>query len=247
MKFVKYNVCRADYIVSDDMGAEREARSLCDRHSGIGGCGIVFVGQNPFRARVFRPDGRACAFDASALACAAAYLCEKCGTPKVSMISCGEITEAELLSCGEVSLSLPKIKSDSMRRRRADIARPVEYVKLSVGSSMRAVCLTDDIFGAILFGQGEALSKYLSSSTAYDVDLARLCADGSIEVKSYERGAGYVTSACGAYAAKYVLAALNARNGGAQIKTDSGRMSVVLGEKPTAKMTVSKILSGEIG
>lgn len=243
MKFVKYNVCHADYIVCDDIAAETTARSLCDRHAGVGGYGVVFVRQNPFRARVIRPDGSE-GRDVSALACAAAYFCEACGTPKISIIANGGIIEAALVG-GEVSVSLPKIKYD-MNVRRADIRRPIEYIRLSAGESMRAVCPVDDVYGAILFGQGEALSKYLSSSLAYDVDISKIGSGGEIEVKSYEKGVGYITSALGAYAAAHVLNSLGKCKNDVLIRTESGRMSISLGEKPTAKMTVSKILSGEI-
>ena len=246
MRFVKYNVCCSAFAVLEDDAAERSVRSICDRYTGVGTSGAVIVRQNPFGARIFRADGREIPFDASSLACAAAYLCEKCGTPKISMITGGEICEAEILPTGEVCISLPKIKAESLRFRRADVSRPIEYVKLSVGAAMRAVCPVDDIYGAILFGQGEALSKYLSGALAYDVDLARLRNDGLLEVRSYERGSGYVASALGAYAAAYVLNALGKCGGDVRVKTDSGKMTVSLAKKPTAKMTVSKILSGEI-
>lgn len=244
MDFTKYHVCTCDVIVTDERSCA-DALTLCARHTGAGAAMMCAVRENPFSARFFRADGRESTLDLSALMCAAAHLSEKCGTPKITLMTRGGVCESEITPRGDVTLTLPGVDIGKIKLRRADISPPTEYAKLDFFGA-RAFCPTDDIYGAILFGIGEKMSAYRAFSGGADVDIVRVKGKNSIEVRSYERGAGYVTSAGGAVAAALALAALGKCGNDVSVAVDFGRMGVHVGEKPTATATVTKVFNGMI-
>ena len=244
MIFYKYHVCTCDVIVCDEM-ERADARALCARHTGAGASALVSVRENPFAARFFRADGREVPVDVSSLLCAAAYLSEKCGTPKITVMTGGGVCEAEILPRGEIRAVLPPFDAGEIKLRRADVSPPTDYAKLNFFGA-RAFCPTDDIYGAILFGIGEKMSAYRAFPVGADVDLVRPGGKNTIEVRSYERGAGYVTSAGGAVCAAAAMRALGKYGADVSVAVDSGRMSVHTGGKPSVSATVTKIFKGEI-
>lgn len=244
MNFFKYHVCTCDVIVCDER-ERADARTVCARHTGAGAAMLALVRENPFAARFFRADGREAQLDVSSLLCAAAHLSEKCGTPKITVMTGGGVCEAEILPRGDVRLTLPPILIGPVKLRRADVSPPTEYAKLDFFGA-RAFCPTDDIYGAILFGLGEKMSAYRAFSGGADVDLVRVKGKDLIEVRSYERGAGYVVSAGGALCAAAAMHALGKCGSDVSVAVESGRMSVHTGEKPSVSATVTKIFKGEI-
>ena len=246
MDFVKYHVSYADYIVSDDMGAERYAASVCDRHAGVGAYGLVLVRENPFRARFFRPDGREAPLDFSGALCAGAYLCEKSGSPKICVVTPCGVCETEISKSGAVSASVSHKKAGEAKIRRADVGSGTEYVKTILCGTTRAVCSVNDIYHAILFGVGEKMSAYGAFGGGADVDFTRVVARDKIEVKSYARGVGYLISGSGAVAAAMTLASLGVCSNEIGIAVDSGRMRVYTGDDLRLEATVTKVMKGTI-
>lgn len=244
MNFTKYHVCTCDVIVCDER-ERADARALCSRHTGAGASALVTVKENPFAARFFRADGREVPVDASALLCAAAYLSERCGTPKITVLTRGGVCEAEILPRGDAKLTLPEINIAPVKLRRADVSPPTEYARIDFFGA-RAFCPTDDIWGAILFGLGEKMSNYRAFSGGADVDLAYAKEKDVIEVRSYERGAGYVTSASGALCATAAMRSLGMCGDDVSVAVDSGRMNVHLGKRPSVSASVTKIFRGEM-
>lgn len=245
MDFTKYHVCNCDFIVSiSALGTD--ARAVCARHTGAGASGLVKVRENPFRANFFRPDGMETPLDVSALMCAAAFLCEKCGTPKISIMTGGGVCEAEIMPQGEVCVALPETAHTAGKMRRADISPPTEYAKMDFFGAQRAFCPTDDIWNAILFGLGEKMSVYRAFPSGADVDLVRLTGKNKIEVRSYERGAGYVTSVSGAVAATLRLYATGKCGGDVSVTVDCGKMSVHIGRRVRVLASVTKIMTGKM-
>lgn len=242
MEFVKYHVCNGDRIVSEDARAENEARSLCDRHSGVGASGLVIVGENPFAAKFFRPDGREIPLDMSGVLCAGAYLCGKRKTPKLAILTEAGLIEIETRS-GEMTARFPAIKDQTPKTRRADISTPTEYIKFEFAGAERIVCPTDDIYTAMLFGVGEKMSEY-RSRTPFDVDFVSVISKDRIKVRSYERGAGYVTSADGAVLAAAAMSALGKCESDVDIAVDSGRMHVSLSPRPNITASVVHVMNG---
>ena len=167
----------------------------------------------------------------------------KCGTPKITMR--GGVCEAEITSRGDVTLTIPEVDIGKIKLRRADVSPPTEYAKLDFFGA-RAFCPTDDVWDAILFGLGEKMSTYRAFSSGADVDIVRLRGSDTIEVRSYERGAGYITSAGGAVVAAMALHALGKCGTGISVAVDSGRMNVSIGKKTTVTATVTKVFKGEL-
>ena len=244
MNFIKYHVCTCDVIVTDER-SRADARTLCARHTGAGAALLCSVRENPFSARFFRADGREVVCDLSALMCAAPHLSEKCGTPKITLMTQGGVCEAQITPRGEVTLTLPKVDIGKIKLRRADVSPPTEYAKLDFFGA-RAFCPTDDVWNAILFGLGEKMSVYRAFSGGADVDVVRVRGKDAIEVRSYERGAGYVTSAGGAVAAAMALHALGKCGTGVSVAVETGRMGVLIGQKTTVTATVTKVFKGMI-
>jgi|GEM_PF-1639669 len=245
MKFVKYHVCYADYIITDDIGEERSARAICNRHSGVGACGLVLVRENPFRAGFFRPDGREAPLDLSAALCAGAYLGERSGSPKICMLTSAGVCETEIAPNGEMRAEIQYKKTGEIKARRADVGSGIEYIKTSACGSTRAICMVNDIYNAILFGVGEKMSAYGAFGGGADVDFVRVISRDRIEVKSYERGVGYITSGSGAFAAAKVLAALGECGESVDIAVDCGKMRVSVGNETRLYASVSKVMKGE--
>lgn len=244
MDFVKYHVSYSDYIVSDDVGAERYAASVCDRHAGVGAYGLVSVRENPFRAHFFRPDGREVPLDFSAALCAGAYLCEKSGSPKICIVTASGVCETEISKSGAVSAVVPYKNAGEAKIRRADVGAGTEYVKTILCNTTRAVCKVNDIYKAILFGVGEKMSAYGAFGGGADVDFTRAISRDKIEVKSYERGVGYLTSGSGAVAAAVTLASLGVCEKNVNVAVDCGRMRVYTGDELRLEATVAKVMKG---
>jgi len=242
MEFVKYHIAGTDYLVTDDASADLIVRTVCARRTGIGGAGVVVCADNPFGARFYRSDGREIPFDASGFFCAASFLSEKCGTNKISIVTDGGVKECGYISNNTMCLRMPipKLNENDIRIRTADVGSHIDYVKIFFGTS-RAVCITDDIYESILFGVGEKMSKYSSFKNGADVDFVKVVQKNTVEVRSYERGAGYNVSVNGVVAAVIALSKLGILEKNVEVSLDCGKMSVVLSDYISVCASVSKI------
>ena len=182
--------------------------------------------------------------DLSGILCAGAYLCERCGSPKISVLTSVGVIDVEL-GRGDMRVFFPIADGAAPRLRRADVTLPTEYVKCRFAGAERAVCPTDDIYSAMLFGIGEKMSAYRAFPSGADVDFVRVISKNKLEVRSYERGAGYVTSASGAAAAASVLLALGRCDANADIAVDCGKMSVHLSDRPCLSASVTRVMTGK--
>jgi len=120
------------------------------------------------------------------------------------------------------------------------VSSHIDYVKIFFGTS-RAVCITDDIYESILFGVGEKMSKYSSFKNGADVDFVKVVQKNTVEVRSYERGAGYNVSVNGVVAAVIALSKLGILEKNVEVSLDCGKMSVVLSDYISVCASVSKI------
>ncbi len=85
MKFVKMHGTGNDFIIIDARVREHDwpklAMTLCDRHFGIGGDGIVLImspeEKGHFRMRIFNPDGSEAEMCGNGIRCFARYVLEE--------------------------------------------------------------------------------------------------------------------------------------------------------------------------
>lgn len=245
MDIIKYHVCGADYILTNDARAEKNICGICDRRTGVGGAGLVIVSKNPFRIRSFRANGAETSADISMAICAASFFFDMDKIPRIGMISGGGVIEAELLSDRSVCIKTKYADIESASARRADIGDDVEYERVSLLSSRRIVCFTADVYRAMLFGVGEKMSEYRLPSGRADVDIVAMKKDGSADIRSYERGSGYVNSMSGAIAVTSVLRKRG--HGDIKLSFDCGKVRVMCSDNGIALSAAAcKIMTAKL-
>lgn len=243
MNFVKYHVCGSDYVITSDRDAEKNVIRVCNRQTGVGGYGVVIVSENPFGARFFRPNGKEIDLDVSALLCAAAYLRDRCGSCKLGILTRAGVMLCESSSRGEicVKLNMPCFE----KTRTADVGTYADFAKTDFGTS-RAVCVSNDIYRAVLFGLGEKLCSYGAFPHGADIDFVKIHSRDTLETKSYERGCGYLLSASGAAACAVYLKNHGFCDGKINILTDTGTMRVKIDDGLYLSARVTKTVCGYI-
>lgn len=78
----KYHGCGNDFLISEEMGVTKKqkqflVKKLCDRHTGIGADGFLFVHKQPLRMEYFNCDGTTAPMCGNGMRCFARYVYEK--------------------------------------------------------------------------------------------------------------------------------------------------------------------------
>ena len=84
LAFEKWHGLRNDFVLVDEavvseQEAPRLARTVCDRRTGVGGDGLLLVGSNPARMRVWNADGTRPEMCGNGLRCVAAFIASRSG------------------------------------------------------------------------------------------------------------------------------------------------------------------------
>ena len=232
LHFTKMQGCGNDYIFFDNRDGqitspESLCVSICDRHYGIGGYGIVLMENSQVadaKMRIFNRDGSEGKMAGNSIRCVGKYLYEKGIVPKERMT----IETAGGIKSLQLYIRNGKVNTVSVDMGRAELApaalpatfdgdavidRPVEIA----GATYRITCaaignphcvvFTDDISSLDLETLGPHFEKAPYFPERVNTEFVRVVSGDTLRMRVYERGNGE-TVACGTGACAAVIAAV---------------------------------------
>ncbi len=216
--FTKMHGAGNDFIVVDDRAmsfpAEDQAfiRGICERRTGIGSDGIILLQPSSaadLRMRFINPDGGEVDMCGNGARCFARMGFDLGAAPAVMTIeTLAGIVHAEVLGEQQVRISLTE-PADLELGLDLGLAWSADYVNTGVP---HVVMWADDVNGVDLRQMGKTVRHHdRFSPNGTNANFARVEPDGSLTVRTYERGVEAETLACGTGAA--AVAVLAARHG----------------------------------
>ncbi len=205
--FTKMHGAGNDFIVVDDMDLkfpwqEREWLSrIASRRTGVGCEGVVLIQPDEdatFRMRFFNPDGGEAEMCGNATRCIA-VLAHKLGLAprQMRIATVAGILEAECLEDGRVCVRMtpPKDRSGPVSINVGEST----YLCRSVNTGVpHAVVEVEELAALDIVGAGRAIREdHNFSPEGTNADFVLLRDDGSLALRTYERGVEDETLACG--------------------------------------------------
>ncbi len=225
MRFTKMHGCGNDYVYIDcregvPENVEELAIRLSDRHTGIGGDGIILICSSDkadFLMRIFNADGSEGKMCGNGIRCVAKYVFDKGLTDKHHL-------EIESLSGVKIIDIDPEAKpGDYETWITVDMGKPEietleETIRLSDGTNLTGsiismgnphfVCYSDETpSDAMVLGQGPLAEKHERFPDRSNIEFARVAGKDEVEMRVWERGSGE-TMACGTGACATAVAAI---------------------------------------
>ncbi len=259
--FRKYHGLGNDYLIIDprihDVDLTPDAiRLICDRHFGIGADGILYgpaKGRGGWRVRIFNPDGSEAEKSGNGLRIFAKYLYEKKYVHKkhFSIKTLGGTVEVQI---EDDSANLIRIKMGKITFRSTEIPvkgrqREVVDEELEInGAKYRVTCLSignphcvipmEDISEEKARELGPLVENHDSFPNRINVQLLRVIDRATIEIRIWERGAGYTlasgSSSCAAAAAAHRLGLVDDR---ITVRMPGGKLFVEIGKDYQVHLT----------
>jgi diaminopimelate epimerase len=244
VSFSKYEGLGNDFIVVEQELATELAVALCDRHRGIGGDGVLVVGEQAGRPsmRVINADGSVPEMCGNGIRCVAVHLARKgvIGDAAVEIETGAGPHLVRVLEGGVVEVMMRHASLDGAELGLAS-SRPLVDAPIEVGDT--TVCLTavsmgnphavtfDDV-GEARLALGPKIERHAMFARGANAGFARITAPRSIDLRVFERGAGW-TEACGTGACAAAVAAVETgrapRYQAISVKLPGGLLSITVG------------------
>jgi diaminopimelate epimerase len=259
--FRKYHGLGNDYLVVDpnvrDVGLTPDViRLICDRNFGIGSDGILYgpldIGDIP-RVRIFNPDGSEAEKSGNGLRIFAKYLFEKKYVTgrDFSIATAGGIVDAHVV---DEHANLIKIKMGKITFLSTEIPvrgdqRQVVDEELEInGAAYKVTCLsignphcvipTEDVSAEKAKELGPHVENHEMFPNRINMQLLKVIDRANIEIRIWERGAGYTlasgSSSCAAAGAAHRLGLVDDR---INVKMPGGSLLVEIGADLEIDMT----------
>ncbi|MEJ2705164.1 MAG: diaminopimelate epimerase [Sedimentisphaerales bacterium] len=259
--FWKYHGLGNDYLVIDPSVYDADltpdtVRRICDRNFGIGADGILYgplKGGENLGVRIFNPDGSEAEKSGNGLRIFARYLYENkvAGQTHFSIETLGGLVEADITDC---SGNLIKVKMGTITFRSTEIPvrgdeRDVVNEALNVnGTKYRVTCLSignphcvipmEDVSEGKARELGPLVENHGLFPNRINVQLLKVLDRANIEIRIWERGAGYTlasgSSSCAAAGAAHRLGLVDRQ---VNVKMPGGTLCVELGENQEVSLT----------
>ncbi len=235
MRFIKMHGCGNDYIIVDGFEEvvpelEQAARTVSDRHFGIGGDGLVVIlpaDTADLHMRMFNPDGSEAEMCGNAIRCVAKYAREHgivSGT-EMDVDTLAGVKHLELsVEDGIVVRSRVNMGPPRLERSRIPMAGPpgrvisepldvdgqmFQITCVSMGNPHTVIRIDQDPESYPVTEHGPAIEHHPNFPARTNVEFVQVLSAGEVRSRTWERGAGE-TLACGTGAsATAVACALN--------------------------------------
>lgn len=238
MRFAKLHALGNDFLVVSPAGrrelasAATLARRMCDRHTGVGADGLIFLGPDegsPVRTsfRIFNADGSEAEISGNGLRCAAAFLASAGPAAPARVLfrtAAGERSSEVVSSRGRlfeiaVDLGVPALASkDIPFHEGRPLDRVVDHPLTAGFNAYRVTCVSmgnphcclffDDLPPRVEWHRiGDEIGSHPSFPNRTNVEFIRVLARDAIEVLFWERGVGE-TMASGTGSAAAAVAAM---------------------------------------
>lgn len=254
--FTKMQGIGNDYVYIDCLSSCPDnlaslSREMSDRHTGVGGDGIVLIlpsGEADFKMRIFNADGSEARMCGNGARCVAKYVYDNQLTDKLHL-TLETLSGVKhlylkpgadgLVESVTVDMGLPSLLTDDIPVNTTDdnfINRPVglnmpglpdiNVTAVSIGNP-HAVVFVDNLDSIDLELVGRALECHDLFPDGVNVEFVKIIDSGNIKMRVWERGSG-ITLACGTGACAALVAAyvngLCGRN--AIVHLDGGDLAV---------------------
>ena len=232
MKFTKMQGCGNDYIFFDNRKGTITSPgslcvSLCDRHYGIGGYGIVLIEDSRVadaRMRIFNRDGTEGAMAGNAIRCVGKYLYDKRIVKKEYMTieTAGGIKSLLLYTrngkANTISVGMGKADLDAMSlpttlpgstiiNRPVEIAGGTYHITCASVGNPHCVVFCSRVDGVDVARIGPQFEHAPYFPDRINTEFIRVVNPSTIKMRVWERGSGE-TLACGTGACAAVVAAV---------------------------------------
>ncbi len=205
-QFYKYQAAGNDFILMDnrDEAFPRSDRALvqqlCQRHFGIGSDGLILLENHPnadFKMVFLNPDGRLASMCGNGGKCIVAFARDLGLIDSQTVFAAGDGMHRAAIVGDRVELQMKDVY---------EVAQREGALFLDTGSSHH-VAFFDCIQDIDVPSEGKKTSDAIYGEVGANVNFAQCHADGSISVRTYERGVEDETLACGTGAIATALAA----------------------------------------
>ncbi len=240
--FCKMSGCGNDFIIIDNRSGAWDGiknpgfvKAVCREKLSVGADGLIFIEKSDlsdFKWRFFNSDGSEAEMCGNGARCAARFAClNAIAGSSLSFETLAGIIHAE------VNGAIVKTQLSSPRNLQMNLELAVDGVHLTVHSINtgvpHAVLFVDDLEGVPIKELGAKIrfhSHFQPAGT--NVNFISIGADGSISIRTYERGVEDETLACGtgSVAAALVCIAMGRAASPALVKTRGGDMLKVYAE-----------------
>jgi diaminopimelate epimerase len=206
LPFVKMSGTGNDFVMIDNMGLglktdlSKLASRLCHRQFGIGADGIILLEPSDradFTMRIFNADGSEAEMCGNGSRCAAAFAVSKgVAGREMKFSTLAGIIEARLTDNGAaIRLTDPK----DMRRDVIAAVKGIDYTLQFINTGVpHAVLFTDNVDDISVNLIGSAIRYHnVFKPAGTNVNFVQVIDDGTIKVRTYERGVEGETLACG--------------------------------------------------
>jgi len=259
--FRKYHGLGNDYLVIDpniyDVDLTPDSiRLICDRNFGIGADGILYgpiKSGNTLSIRIFNPDGSEAEKSGNGLRIFAKYLFENKYVDKknFSIETLGGIVEAYIeddeanlikINMGKITFLSTKIPVKGKKREVVDEEIEINGGKyivtcLSVGNP-HCVIPTDEVTEEKAKELGPEVENHNMFPNRINMQLLKVIDRANIEIRIWERGAGYTlasgSSSCAAAGAAYKSGMVDNK---INVKMPGGKLLVEIGENEDVYLT----------
>ena len=218
MRFTKMHGCGNDYVYVDGSREHIDpalkpdvVRSLSDRHTGIGGDGVIFINPSDvvdFEMEMWNADGTRSEMCGNGIRCVAKYVYDHALTDKteIDIVSAESVKHLQLFVSGAFSDSMEKSARPKVERVRVDMGAPVitpdpvtieglKFNCVSMGNP-HAITLVDDVFATDVCGIGPVIEHDPFFPNRTNVEFIHIVDRSHIDMRVWERGTGETLS-CG--------------------------------------------------
>lgn len=259
--FSKYHGLGNDYLIIDpriyDMDLTPKAiRLICDRHFGIGADGILYgpaEDRGGWSVRIFNPDGSEAEKSGNGLRIFARYLYEKkyVNEKRFNIRTLGGIVEARIendaanrirIKMGRITFLSTDIPVKGRQREVVDEALQINKANyrvtcLSIGNP-HCVIPMEDISEEKARELGPLVENHARFPNRINVQLLKVIDRSTIEIRIWERGAGYTlasgSSSCAAAGAARRLGLVDDR---ITVRMPGGNLLVEIGKDYQVHLT----------
>jgi len=251
LPFTKVHGAGNDFILfkhpeqSDEYFTQIAPR-ICNRRKGIGADGILLVRKDTdydFRMVYFNSDGSRAEFCGNGARALVLYTFVE-GIAPYQMKFISDIGEHRgLVADGKPSVSLPDPADIQQDLKIDGLSSPIHYVNSGVP---HVVVFVDDIESIDVDSVGRTIRNHSHFSPAgTNVNFCKINTDGSISVRTYERGVETETLACGtgAVATAAILHKIEGRSSPIELSFPGGVLEVAFEEERSGITNI--MLGGE--
>ncbi|MEN2983758.1 MAG: diaminopimelate epimerase [Dictyoglomaceae bacterium] len=219
-KFIKSHGLGNDYIVFNEEDIDfplntKNIKKICDRNYGIGSDGILIfkkISDNHFKVKIFNPDGSEAEKSGNGIRILAKFLFEHRFTSlKEFFIETlgGQVRvnlETDNNRVKNIEVEMGKVEFFNIDEEIEILNDKLKVVSLSIGNP-HCVFFVKEIDEEYIKKVGPLIENHPSFPQRTNVQMVKIISQDSIEIRIWERGAGYTlasgSSSCAAACASY--------------------------------------------